>query len=277
MSQTATAGPSIEQLKQNLRAMWMAGDFGVIAKTIDGGAEEFIHRLGIPAGTIVLDVACGTGNQSIPLARSGCVVTGVDISTHLLEQARERANAEGLKIQFDEGDAEALPYADGTFEAVVSMFGAMFAPRPEVMISEVARVLRPGGQLGMANWNPESFTGEMFRMGSKHVPPPPGVPPPVLWGDEKTARERLSRHFTEVRTEIIPIVFDLPMNPAGAVQFFRTYFGPTKTQFSRLDAAGQQALAADMEAMWSRANVAPDPESHTVVKNEYMQVTARRI
>jgi SAM-dependent methyltransferase len=268
--------PPIQQLKQNLRAMWMAGDFGVVAKTIAVGGEEFIERLAIPAGSRVLDVACGTGNLAVPLARSGCIVTGLDIAPNLLEQARDRAKSEGLNITFDEDDAEQLPYADGSFDAVVSMFGAMFAPRPEVVAAEMARVLKPGGLLAMANWDPQSFTGEMFRLSSKHVPPPPGVPPPVLWGDETVIRQRLQSSFKDVQTESTPIDFDMPMNPAGAVNFFRTYFGPTKMQFSRLDPAGQEAMAADLEALWSKANKAPDPASHTLVHNRYLQVKATR-
>jgi len=273
---TVPSGPPIEQLKQNLRSMWMAGDFGVVAKTIASGGEDFIRRLAIPSGSRVLDVACGTGNLAIPLARSGCIVTGVDIAPNLLEQARQRAKTEGLQATFDEGDAEQLPYADGTFDAVVTMFGAMFAPRPELVSSELARVLKPGGLLAMANWNPESFTGDMFRMGSKHVPPPPGIPPPVLWGDPETIRKRLDGKFKEIQMELVPIVFDLPTSPAGAVDFFRTYFGPTKTQFSRLDSAGQAALAADLEALWAKANTAPDPANHTLVPNQYLQVKAVR-
>jgi SAM-dependent methyltransferase len=273
---TDPSGPPIQQLKQNLRAMWMAGDFGVVAKTIAAGGEAFIKRLAIPAGSRVLDVACGTGNLAVPLARSGCIVTGLDIAPNLLEQARDRAKSEGLNIAFDEGDAEQLPYADGSFDAVVSMFGAMFAPRPEVVAAEMARVLKPGGLLAMANWDPQSFTGEMFRLSSKHVPPPPGVPPPVLWGDETVIRQRLQSSFKDVQTESTPIDFDMPMNPAGAVNFFRTYFGPTKMQFSRLDPAGQEAMAADLEALWSKANKAPDPASHTLVHNRYLQVKATR-
>jgi len=273
---TVPSGPPIEQLKQNLRSMWMAGDFGVVAKTIASGGEDFIRRLAIPSGSRVLDVACGTGNLAIPLARSGCIVTGVDIAPNLLEQARQRAKTEGLQATFDEGDAEQLPYADGTFDAVVTMFGAMFAPRPELVSSELARVLKPGGLLAMANWNPESFTGDMFRMGSKHVPPPPGIPPPVLWGDPETVRKRLDGKFKDIQMELVPILFDLPTSPAGAVDFFRTYFGPTKTQFSRLDSAGQAALAADLEALWAKANTAPDPANHTLVPNQYLQVKAVR-
>jgi SAM-dependent methyltransferase len=254
----------------------MAGDFGVVAKTVAGSAEAFIARLDIPPGARVLDVACGTGNTAIPLARRGAVVTGVDIATNLLAQARERAAQENLTIAFDEGDAEQLPYADASFDAFVTMFGAMFAPQPELVASEAARVLKPGGLLAMANWNPTSFTGEMFKLGSRHAPPPPGVAPPVLWGDEHTVRARLAKDFNNIRTEIIPIDFNMPMNPAGAVAFFRKYFGPTQTAFNRLDEAGQAAFAADLEALWSSANVAEDPANRTLVHNEYLQVTAIR-
>ena len=268
--------PPIQQIKASMRAMWMAGDFGVIAKTIGAGGDRFAQSLGIPAGSRVLDVACGTGNLAIPLARSGCVVTGVDIATNLLAQARERAAAEGLTATFDEGDAEELPYADGTFDAVVSMFGAMFAPRPEMVASELARVLKPGGLLGMANWNPGSFTGQMFQVSARHAPPPPGLKPPILWGDEATVRERLGPHFSDVQTELVPIEFDLPTNPAGAVEFFRKYFGPTQTAFNRLDEAGQAAFAKELESVWSAANAAPDPANHTLVHNEFLKVTAKK-
>ena len=276
MGSTVTSAPSIDQIKAGMRNTWMAGDFGVVAKTIAGAGEAFIQRLGIAAGSRVLDIATGTGNLAVPLARDGCVVTGVDIAPNLLVQARERAAAEGLTIQFDEGDAEALPYAATNFDAVVTMFGAMFAPRPEVVAAEMARVLKPGGLLAMANWNPAGFTGKMFKLGSKHAPPPPGVPPPVLWGDEATVRERLAKGFKDIRAETIAIDFDLPFDAAGTVEFFRTYFGPTKMAFSRLDEAGQQAFAAESVGLWSAHNIAADPAKQTLVKNEYLQVTARR-
>lgn len=270
------SGLTIEQIKEGMRATWMAGDFGVIAKTITGSAEEFVQRLALPRGTRVLDIATGTGNLALPLARAGCVVTGVDIATNLLEQAEARAAMEKLSIEFDEGDAERLPYADASFDAVVTMFGAMFAPRPDLVASEMARVLKPGGGLAMANWNPASFIGAMFRLGAKHVPPPPGVVPPVLWGDEATVRERLATGFRDVTTQIIPIVFDLPMSPAQAVEMFRTYFGPTKMAFSRLDDAGQKAFAKEMEKLWASANRADDPKTHTRIGNEYLEVRAIR-
>jgi SAM-dependent methyltransferase len=269
--------PSIEQLKAGMRAAWMAGDFGVVAKTITGGAEAFIARLPITAGARVLDVACGTGNTALPLARLGAIVTGVDIAPNLLVQARERAAAENLSIQFDEGDAEQLPYEDASFDAVTTMFGAMFAPRPELVAAEFARILKPGGLLAMANWNPGSFSGRMFKVMAQHVPPPAGIPPPVLWGDDATVRQRLAVGFEDIQTKLIPVDFDLPTSPAGAVSFFRKFFGPTQVAFSRLGESGQVGLAADLEELWSSANIAPDPSSQTLLHNEYLQVTGRRV
>lgn len=155
-----TAVPSeIEALKARLKASWMAGDFGQIAKYSEPFAEQFITRRAIQPGMQVLDVVCGTGNLAIPAARAGAIVTGVDIATNLLEQARSRAKAEGLNIQFDQGDAEQLPYPDASFDFVVSMFGAMFAPRPEMVAAELVRVCRSGGRIAMANWTSDGFIG----------------------------------------------------------------------------------------------------------------------
>ncbi|HXT75256.1 MAG TPA: methyltransferase domain-containing protein [Candidatus Eisenbacteria bacterium] len=273
---TSPTTPPIQQIKASMRSTWMTGDFGMVAKTIAGGGEAFANGLNIPAGARVLDIACGTGNTAIPLARRGFIVTGVDIATNLLAQARERAAAENVKVQFDEGDAEQLPYPDASFDAVTTMFGSMFAPRPELVASESARVLKPGGLLAMGNWNPASFTGKMFKVSSNHAPAPPGIAPPVFWGDEAKVRERLSPYFSDIQTEIVAIDFDLPTNAAGAVDFFRKYFGPTQVAFSRLDEKCQAAFAADLESVWSAHNVAPNPDSRVLVHNEYLKVTARR-
>jgi SAM-dependent methyltransferase len=259
------------ELKQRLRATWMAGDFGEIAKLNSHGAEEFIERLHLKPGTKVLDVACGTGNQSIPAARAGAEVIGLDIATNLLEQARKRAADEKLKIEFIEGDAEKLPYEAARFDVVLSMFGAMFAPRPEVVASELLRVCRPGGLIAMGNWTPGGFVGQMFQITSRHVPPPPGMPSPLLWGDEKVVAERLGGK-TRLEISRQHLLFDYPFPPSEAVAFFKKYFGPTKTTFARLDEAGQQALAADLTAHWTKNNLGD--ATHTVVKAEHLEVHA---
>jgi SAM-dependent methyltransferase len=264
------------QLKQTMRDVWMAGDFGMIAKATTRGAEAYISRLNIAPGAHVLDVACGTGNTAIPLARGGARVTGVDIATNLLEQARERAAAEGLDITFHEGDAEQLPYPDATFDAVVTMFGAMFAPRHEMVATELARVLKPGGLLAMANWTPGGFTGQMFRVTARYAGSPLGIAPPVHWGHAKIVRDRLAAAFEDVELESLALDFDFPASPAGTVALYRTYFGPTQAAFDCLDEAGQAALAADLEALWAGANMAPDPDNRTLVESEYLLVIARR-
>ncbi len=269
--------PDIGQIKAAMRAIWMAGDFGRVASTVGAKAgAPFAARVELGLGSRVLDVACGTGNVTIPLARRGAEVRGVDLAPNLLVQARERTAAEGLVIAFDEGDAEQLPYADATFDVVTTMFGAMFAPRPAVVAAEMARVLRPGGLLVMGNWTPSGFTGLMFKVGAHHAPAPGGLAPPVLWGDEATARERLGKEFREIRTEVVPLEFDLQMSPTAVVEFFRQYFGPSQMAFDRLDEGGRARLRAELEALWTQANVAPDPEAHTLVKNEYLLVQATR-
>ena len=199
--ESAGTSSEIAALKTKLRATWIAGDFGQIAKYYTGDAEEFINRLNLKPGMKVLDVACGTGNLALPAARAGAEVTGVDIAPNLVEQARENAKREGLDIKFDEGDAEALPYDDASFDAVVTMFGAMFAPRPELVAAELKRVCRPGGFIAMANWTPGGFIGQMFKTMSAHVTPPAGMPSPILWGVEENVRERLGEGISKLEGE----------------------------------------------------------------------------
>src|SRR5215207_5148279 len=243
--ESASQSPDVDALKAKLRATWIAGDFGQIAKPLAAEAEKFINNLGLKPGMKVLDVACGSGNLALPAARAGAVVTGVDIAANLLEQARARAEAEGLTIRFDAGDAESLPYPDASFDVVVSMFGAMFAPRPELVAAELVRVCRPGGRIAMANWTPEGFIGQMFKLGGKYVAPPPGMPPPVKWGDEQTVRERLRDGVADLQLTRRMCSFDYPFPPAEVVEFFRKYYGPTQRTFDALDADGQAALRSD--------------------------------
>jgi SAM-dependent methyltransferase len=257
-----------------MRATWMAGDFGRIAQYNSTEGEAFVARLPIAAGMRVLDVACGTGNTALPAARKGAIVTGLDIAPNLLEQARNRADRENLQITFDEGDAESLPYAGGQFDVVISMFGAMFAPRPERVAAELARVCRPGGIIAMANWTAEGFVGQMFRLGARYVPPPEGIPAPVLWGNEEIVRQRLGPIVSRVETTRRLMPFDFPFGPREVVGFFREYFGPTRVAFSRLDAAGQEAYAGDLEKLWTANNQSKD--GHTQGHGEYLEVIATR-
>ncbi len=270
----STNNPEMESLKTRLKGMWMSGDFGQVAKHIETGAEEFIARLALKAGTRVLDVACGSGNLALPAARLGAIVTGVDIATNLLEQARVRAESESLTIQFDEGDAENLPYADAAFDVVVSMFGAMFAPRPELVAAELVRVCRPGGRIAMANWTPDGFVGQMFRITGKHVPPPPGMPSPVKWGDEETVRERLRDGIADLQLTRRMCPFEYPFPPAEVVESFRLYYGPTRRAFEALDTGGQALLRNDLEQLWAEHNQATD--NTTYGEGEYLEVIATR-
>lgn len=265
----------LAELKQRMRASWMAGDFGQIARLNAEGVEQFIHKLNLKPGMKVLDVACGTGNQSIPAARTGAQVTGLDIAPNLLEQARHRAVVENLKIEFIEGDAEKLPFPAGQFDVVLSMFGAMFAPRPEVVASEFKRVCRPGGLIAMGNWTPEGFVGQMFQITARHAPPPPGIQPPTLWGVEKVVADRLKSgagKIARLETTKQELVFDYPFSPADGVAFFRKYFGPTQTTFARLDEPAQKALAQDLIQHWTKNNLGD--ATHTKLKAEYLEVHA---
>ena len=270
----SSVSPEMESLKSRLKGMWMSGDFGEVAKHIAASAEDFIARLELKPGMRVLDVACGSGNLAVPAARAGAIVTGVDIATNLLEQARARAEAEGLKIQFDEGDAEKLPYDDASFDVVVSMFGAMFAPRPQLVAAELVRVCRPGGWIAMANWTPEGFIGQMFRATGKHVPPPPSMPSPLKWGDEETVRERLRDGIADLKLTRRMCVFKYPFPPAEVVEFFRRYYGPTQRAFEALDSDGQAALRKDLEQLWEEHNQATD--NTTYGEGEYLEVVATR-
>jgi SAM-dependent methyltransferase len=269
-----TVLPDLAKLKSGMKAAWMAGDFGQIANYISGEAEKFVARLDLKPGTQLLDVACGTGNSAIPAAKAGAKVTGVDIATNLLEQGKRRAAAEHLEIRFEEGDAEELPYPDRSFDVVLSMFGAMFAPQPERVAAEFLRVCKPGGLIAMANWTPQSFAAKTTQVTAKMVPPPPGVPPPILWGDEATVRQRLGQGCADLKCTRCKVMLTFPFPPKETVEFFRQYFGPTRMAFSKLDTAGQATLATQLESLWVEHNTASD--GTTAVESEYLVVRAIR-
>jgi len=271
---TPEMAPEMETLKARLKATWMAGDYGTFAKYLEPSALEFLARIPVPAGTRMLDVACGAGQISIPAARAGARVTGVDIATNSIEQARARAQDEGLDARFDEGDAEMLPYEDASFDVVASLFGAMFAPRPERVAAELVRVCRPGGRIVMGNWTPEGFVGQLFKIIGKHVPPPALMPAPLLWGDEATVRERLSDGVAELELTKRRYPFYYPFPPSEVVEHFRTYYGPTNRAFSALDEAGQDALRRDLEQLWAEHN--SETDGTTRYDSEYLEVVAVR-
>ncbi len=270
-----TTIPDIATIKTRMKATWMSGDYGTFAKYMEPGALEILANWQIKPGNKMLDVGCGAGQISIPATRAGVHVTGVDIDTNSLEQARARAATEGLKVQFDEGDAEDLPYPDASFDTVVSLIGAMFAPRPERVASELIRVCRPGGRILMANWTPTSFVGHMFKAVGKHVPPPQGVPSAMLWGDEATVRERLQDSIKELElTKRIYPSWNYPFSAPEVVEFFRQNYGPTQRAFAALEPATQDNLRHDLEQVFSAHNRATD--GPTNLEGEYLEVVAIR-
>ena len=273
---TTESPVDMQQMKAKMKATWMAGDFGKIARINAQEAETFVGRLQLKRGAKVLDVACGTGNLSIPAAKAGCQVTGVDIATNLLEQARERAQQEGVAANcvFVEGDAEQLSFANGEFDAVISMYGAMFAPRPDRTASEMLRVCKPGGMIAMANWTPEGFAGKTFTVTGKHVPPPVGPPAPVMWGDPEVVKHRLGAGTSAIEFHKRINVFEYPFPPAEVVEFFRNYFGPTQMAFARLDEEGQKRLRDDLIALWTEHNT--NSQGKTTVNAEYLEVRATK-
>lgn len=264
----------MEALKARLKTTWMSGDYGHFAKYLEPGALEFLARLAVEPGTRMLDVGCGAGQIAIPAARAGVKVTAVDIAANLIEQARARARAEGLNVQFDEGDAEELPYADASFDLVVSLIGAMFAPRPELVAAELLRVCRSGGRIVMANWTPQGHVGQMFKIIGKHAPPHPLMAPPMKWGDEETVRQRLEHGLAnlEFTKRIYPMNYPFP--PAEVVELFLVYYGPTNRAFASLDESGQAALRSDLEQLWTENNRASD--GSTQVEAEYLEVVGIR-
>ena len=267
----------LEALKTKQKATWESGDYGQIAQSIEHVAEEFMARRRILAGSRVLDVACGTGNLALIAARQGGTVTGADIADNLLAQARVRAAAERLRIDFQQGDAEALPFETETFDLCVSMFGVMFTPQPAVAASELWRVTKPGGQIALANWTPEGFIGKMFAVFKAHLPsPPPGIPSPMEWGKEVAVKQRLQTGFADIRLQRRMAPMRYPFPPAETVEFFRKHYGPTLRAFESLAIPGQAALRRELVELQTRYNVA-QRTGETEVAAEYLEVVATRI
>lgn len=274
-TKTAPAQPDMSTIKARMKATWNSGDYGAFDQYMHPGALEILAGWRIPRGSRMLDVGCGSGQTAIPAARAGVQVTGIDIAPNWIAQARVRAAAEGLTIQFDEGDAEQLPYPDASFDVVISPIGAMFAPQPDKVAAELARVCRPGGRILMANWTPSGMVGQMFKAIGKHVPPPPGVPPAALWGDEATVRQRFGARVTDLTmTRRFYHSWRYPFDVPQVVEFFRQNYGPTNRAFAALETSGQERLRYDLEQVFGAHNRATD--GTTDLESEYLDVSAIR-
>ena len=271
---SATDVSELESLKGRLKATWMAGNYDYFSRFMESSAVEFLARLPLRGGDRLLDVACGSGQLALFAARKGARVTGVDIATNWIEAARGRAASEGLDATFDEGDAEQLQYGDESFDVVATLYGAMFAPRPDRVARELVRVCRRGGTIAMANWTKEGFVGRMFQAIGKFVAPS-GMPSPLLWGDEATVHERLGHSVTDLRLTRVSYRFDYAFTPGGVVDFFRENYGPANRAFSALPRTDQVSLREALVDLWSGANRSGEP-GRTVVDAEYLQVLATR-
>ncbi len=263
----------VESLKLRLQKTWMAGDYDRFSRYMEDGARQYYERLDIPAGARLLDVGTGSGQLALLASRDGIDATGVDIAENLIERARERAAAERLTARFEVGDAEALPFEDASFDVVVSLIGAMFAPRPQLVAQELLRVCAPGGTIAMANWTASGFVGQMFKAIARFIAPA-NMPSPLLWGDESIVRERLGSGVSQLNLSRRMYTFNYPFPPFEVVDVFRLYYGPANLAFASLDHAGRHALHRELESLWSAHNRAKGDV--TIVDAEYLEVVAIR-
>lgn len=241
MTTTETFGPDLTQVKKRQQQMWASGDFHAVATLIQPVADALCESVDLQADWQVLDVACGSGNAAIAAARCGCDVTGIDYVPALLERGRSRAEAEGVTIEFLEGDAEAIPFPDDTFDAVLSVYGAMFAPDHIQAAAELTRVCRPGGKIGLATWTADGFIGEMLRVVARYVPPARGVASPLLWGSKSYVSDLFGDQVSSLACTERTFTFRF-RSAEAFVDYFRTYYGPTVKAFETVGCAGEDAL-----------------------------------
>jgi SAM-dependent methyltransferase len=264
-----------DALTERSRRVWSAGDYDRISAGFRHEAEAFVARRSLARGVEVLDAACGSGNLTIPAARTGASVTGLELVPGLLDAAAAWARRERLAIALQEGSVEGMPFADAQFDAVLSMFGVMFAARPERVMDELARVTRPGGQVALASWTRAGFVGRMLAMHVAAAPPPAGVPSPLLWGDEATIRQRFDGNLWDVTTSLRTLTFRYPHTPGGTAELFRAAYGPTVRTFEAIDEDRRAVLAAELAAHWTAHHRAGAPT--TEVDSEYLEVVATRL
>ena len=263
-----------DALTERSRRIWSAGDYDRISEGFREEARAFVDRLSLRPGQLVLDAASGSGNLTIPAARTGASVTGVDLVPSLLSAASRWATREGLAPTLDLGNVEQLPYADARFDVVMSMFGVMFAARPDRVVAELARVTRPGGRVALANWTRGGFIGRMLAMHAAVAPSPPEIPSPLLWSDETVLRERFDERTWQLTSTIRTLTFRYPHTPAGTAELFRAAYGPTVRAFSALDEDRRASFAADLHAHWSWHQRGIG--AATEVDAEYLEVIAVR-
>lgn len=258
------------KLKQ--QAAWSAGDYAVVGTTLQIVGETLCEALDLRAGERVLDVAAGNGNATLAAARRWCDVVSTDYVGTLLARGQARASAEGLAVQFQEADAENLPFADGSFDVVLSTFGVMFTPNQERAASEMARVCKSGGKIGLANWTPSGFIGELFKLMGRYIPPPAGVKSPSLWGTEERLRELFGDRIATLETVRKNFVFRY-RTPQHWLDTFRTYYGPVQKAFNAVGATREEALAADLIRLVQQFNRAGD--GAMVLPSEYLEIVIR--
>ncbi|WP_314440437.1 class I SAM-dependent methyltransferase [Massilia timonae] len=267
------AGPDLAAIKQRQQATWASGDFAVVGVTLQIVGELLAEATDVRAGERVLDVAAGNGNATLAAARRFARVTSTDYVPALLEKGRARAAAEGLAIDFREADAEALPFPDASFDVALSTFGVMFAPDQARAAAEIRRVVRPGGRIGMANWTPEGFIGQLFKAVGKHIAPPPGLASPLLWGNEDHVRQLFGADALQAR--ITRRMFNFRYaSPTHWVHVFRDYYGPLNRAFAALASSAADALEQDLLALIDRFNTA-GPDS-MVAPAEYLEIVLTR-
>lgn len=266
---TCAAAPDFAAIKLRQQATWASGDFAVIGSTLQIVGESLAEAVDVRAGEQVLDVAAGNGNATLAAARRFASVVSTDFVSALLDNGRDRARAERLEVRFQEADAEELPFEDGSFDVVLSTFGAMFTPEHGRCAREMLRVLRRGGRIGMANWTPEGFIGRLFRVIAAHVPPPAGLKSPALWGTESHVVELFGARASQIRCERRH--FNFRYRSAGHwLQVFQEFYGPTLKAFAALDESNRPALERDIRALLDQMNTAG--ATSLVVPSEYLEV-----
>jgi len=264
----APVQPDLAAVKQRQHGAWSSGDYAVVGTTLQIVGEQLCEALDLRAGSKVLDVAAGNGNATLAAARRWCDVTSTDYVPALLKRGRERAAADHLMVEFREADAEALPFADGSYDVVVSTFGVMFTPDQDKAAAELARVCKSGGKIGLANWTPQGFIGQLFKTIGGHVAPPAGVKSPALWGTPARLKEMFGDQASEITAEPRMFVFRY-RSPEHWLEIFKSYYGPMLKAFAVLDESGQAALRRDLITLLGEFNRADD--GTVVVHSEYLE------